>query len=139
VASPGHSGKVGVIGSCSGGRHTFLVACQTEGVDAAADLWGSAVMRPEDLTPMRPMAPIDMTANLTAPLLGIFGNDDQNPSPEAVNTLEAALMATGKSYEFHRYDGAGHGFFHYDGANYRQEQAVDGWSKVWAFFETHLT
>ena len=135
----GHNGKVGVIGSCSGGRHTFLVACQTPEVDAAVDLWGSTVMSPEALTPMRPVAPIDMTPNLRAPLLGLFGNDDQNPSPDAVNQLEGALKAAGKAYEFTRYDGAGHGFFYYDRPNYRQEQPVDGWNKVWDFFEKYLS
>ncbi|MSQ42279.1 MAG: dienelactone hydrolase family protein [Dehalococcoidia bacterium] len=116
----GHNGKVGVIGSCSGGRHSYLVACQTPDLDAAVDLWGGGVVaRPEELTPKRPVAAIDMTQHLNAPLLGIFGNDDANPSPEAVDTLEVALRAAGKQYAFHRYDGAGHGFMHYDGANYR--------------------
>ena len=39
-SSPHSNGKVGVIGSCSGGRLTFLVACRTKGFDAAVDLWG---------------------------------------------------------------------------------------------------
>ena len=57
------------------------------------------------------MAPIDYTASLKAPMLGIFGNEDRNPNPEQVNRLEAELKRHGKSNEFHRYDGAGHGFF----------------------------
>ena len=113
----------------------MLVTCLGTGVDAAADLWGGGVvMRQEDLTEKRPVAPIDYTARLNVPLLGIFGNDDVSPSPEQVNTHEAALKAASKQYEFHRYDGAGHGFFYYDRPNYRQEQAVDAWGKVWAFF-----
>jgi carboxymethylenebutenolidase len=133
------NGKVGVIGTCSGGRHTMLVACLGTGVNAAADLWGGAVvMKPEDLTEKRPTAPIDYTDRLNVPLLGIFGNDDVAPSPEQVNQHEEALKAAGKNYEFHRYDGAGHGFFYYDRPNYRQEQAVDGWKKVWDFFGRHL-
>ena len=36
------------------------------------------------------------------------------------------------------YANAGHGFFYYDRPAYRQEQAVDGWRRVFAFFETHL-
>jgi carboxymethylenebutenolidase len=36
------------------------------------------------------------------------------------------------------YPKAGHGFFYYDRPNYRQEQAVDGWKKLFAFLETHL-
>ena len=39
---------------------------------------------------------------------------------------------------FHRYDGAGHGFFCSERPNYHQAQAVDGWQRVWGFFEKHL-
>jgi carboxymethylenebutenolidase len=95
-------------------------------------------MKPEDLSPSRPVSPVDLTASLSCPLLGIFGNDDQNPSPEQVNIHEEALKAAGKEYEFHRYDGAGHGFQYYDRAAYRQEQAMDAWSKVWTFFDSKL-
>ena len=138
-AQPALNGKVGVIGTCSGGRHTMLVACLGTGVTAAADLWGGGVVaKPEELTPNRPVAPIDYTDRLNVPLLGLFGNDDASPTPEAVNTHEATLKAAGKNYEFHRYDGAGHGFFYYDRPNYRQEQAVDGWKKIWDFFGRHL-
>jgi carboxymethylenebutenolidase len=48
------------------------------------------------------------------------------------------LKAAGKEYEFHMYPGAGHGFFYYDRAAYRQEQAVDGWNKLFSFFSKHL-
>ena len=41
-------------------------------------------------------------------------------------------------YEFHRYDGAGHGFFYWHRPLYRPEQAMDGWAKVFAFFGKHL-
>ncbi len=68
----------------------------------------------------------------------LFGNDDKSPSPEQVNQHEAELKKCGKNYEFHRYDGAGHGFFYYDRPAYRQEQAVDGWKKVLAFCEKNL-
>ncbi|MBI2756021.1 MAG: dienelactone hydrolase family protein [Chloroflexi bacterium] len=137
---PTSNGKVGIIGSCSGGRHAFLAACRTPGgFDAVADLWGGRVVASaEELTPKMPVAPLDYTGDLSAPLLGIFGNDDQNPSPSHVDALEAALKQHGKSYEFHRYDGAGHGFFYYDRTAYRQQQAMDGWSKVFAFFDQHL-
>ncbi len=47
-------------------------------------------------------------------------------------------LEVGKTYEFHRYDGAGHGFFYWHRPLYRPEQAMDGWSKIWAFFGKHL-
>ena len=81
-----HNGKVGVFGSCSGGRHAFIYACQRKDVDACVDLWGGrVVMGPEELNAKTPVAPIEMTKDLPRPLLGIFGNDDRAPSPEQVN------------------------------------------------------
>jgi carboxymethylenebutenolidase len=137
---PFSSGKVGVIGPCSGGRYTFLSACRITGFDAAVDLWGGSVVvdKPEDLTSRRPVAPVDYTSGLSCPLLGLFGNDDPNPTPAHVNRMEAELQRLGKDYEFHRYDGAGHGFFYDNRPSYRQEQAMDGWAHVWRFFDTHL-
>ena len=95
-------------------------------------------MKQEELTPKRPAAPIDFTKDLSCPMIGLFGNDDKSPTPEQVNQHEAELKKHGKNYEFHRYDGAGHGFFYYDRGAYRQEQAVDGWKKVLAFLEKNL-
>ena len=137
---PEASGRVGVIGFCSGGRHTFLVACRVPGFSAAVDCWGGNVVidDPKLLTPQRPVAPIDMTADLGCPLLGLFGNDDQNPNRDHVNRLEAKLKELGKPYEFHRYDGAGHAFFNASRIAYRPEQAADGWAKVLAFFNKTL-
>jgi carboxymethylenebutenolidase len=136
---PTSNGKVGIIGSCSGGRHSVLAASLGGGFDAVVDLWGGGVvMAADQLTPARPVAPIDYAERLDAPLLGIFGNDDKSPTPEQVDIHEAELQRLGKPYEFHRYDGAGHGFFYYHAPAYRQEQAMDAWGKVFAFFDANL-
>ncbi len=136
---PYASDKAGVIGTCSGGRHTFLVACRTQGFNAAVECWGGrVVMSSDELTPKMPVAPIDYTKDLSCPLLGIFGEEDASPTPEQVSLHEAELKKHGKSYEFHMYPDAGHGFFYYDRSASRPEQAADGWQKVWAFFEKHL-
>ncbi len=133
------NGKVGVFGTCSGGRHAYLAACRVPGFDAVADLWGGGVvMAPADLTPNRPVAPIDYTADLACPLLGLFGAEDRSPTPEQVAQHEQVLKQHGKHYEFTMYPDAGHGFFYHDRPNYRQAQAVDGWQKVFAFFGKHL-
>ena len=133
------NGKVGVFGTCSGGRHAFLVACRVKGFDAAVDCWGGrVVMSKEELTAKQPVAPIDYTKDLPCPLLGLFGAEDKSPSPEQVAQHEQELKKHGKTYEFHMYSQAGHGFFYYDRPAYRQEQAADGWKKVFAFLEKHL-
>ncbi|MCL2126251.1 MAG: dienelactone hydrolase family protein [Oscillospiraceae bacterium] len=136
---PYSSGKAGVIGMCSGGRHAFLAACKVSGFHAAVDCWGGrVVMAKEDLSPSNPVAPIDLTPQLACPLLGIFGNDDQFPTPDQVDLQEAELKKYGKDYTFHRYDGAGHGFWSYDREAYRPVQAMDSWEKVLEFFGRHL-
>lgn len=136
---PYSTGKTGIIGTCSGGRHTFLIACKTTGFDAAVDCWGGrVVMAKDELNDKQPIAPFDLTKDLSCPLLGLFGEEDQSPPPHEVSQHEEELKKYGKNYEFHMYPDAGHGFFYYDKAMYRQEQAVDGWSKVLSFFGKHL-
>ena len=74
------------------GRHAFIYACQKRDVDACVELWGGrVVMGKEELNAKTPVAPIEMTKDLSCPLLGLFGNDDRAPSPEQVNQHEAEL------------------------------------------------
>jgi carboxymethylenebutenolidase len=138
---PYSNGKVGVIGVCSGGRHSFLAACQIKGFNAAVECWGGPPIDLEAIRSHQPAAPIDDTSNssnLGCPLLGIFGNDDQAPSPEMVNRHEEELKKYGKNYEFHRYDGAGHGIWYYTAPSYRPQQAMDSWQKAFEFFGKYL-
>lgn len=133
------SGKIGIWGTCSGGRHAYLAACRVPGFTAVVDCWGGrVVMEEKDLSPNFPVAPLDYTRDLNAPLLGIFGEDDHSPTPAQVAIHEAELKKHGKTYEFHMYQDAGHGFFYHNRPNYRQAQAVDGWNKIFAFLEKHL-
>jgi carboxymethylenebutenolidase len=138
-ALPSANGKVGTIGFCSGGRQVYLAACTIPSLDAAVDCWGGGVIAtPEQLNDKRPVAPIDLTKDMQVPLLGIFGNEDRNPTVEHVNETEEELKRHGKVYEFHRYDGVGHGFFATDRPAYRAAQAVDAWGKVFAWYERWL-
>ena len=132
------NGKVGVIGHCSGGRQSVLSACHLD-LDAAVDCYGAWVVgTPPEGWPTKVTGLDDQLPGLRAPLLGLFGNDDQYPTPEQVDALEAILQANAKSYEFHRYDGAGHAFFANDRPSYRVEAANDGWERIAAFYGAHL-
>jgi carboxymethylenebutenolidase len=135
---PTSDGKVGVIGYCSGGRQSVLAACNLD-LDAAVDCYGAFVTgTPPEGFPLKVTNLVDQLPNLRCPLLGLFGNDDQYPSPEQVDELEEILKANGKKYEFHRYDGAGHAFFSNDRPAYRPEAANDGWERIEQFYKTHL-
>ena len=133
------NGKVGVIGYCSGGRQSFLVACSLP-VDAAVDCYGAFVTRsPDPAMGMSAMTSLmDIAGNLSGPLLGLFGADDKYPTPEEVAELEQALKGHGKTTEFHSYEGAGHAFFAVDRPAYRPEAAVDGWAKIFDFYGRNL-
>ena len=131
------NGRVGVIGYCSGGRQSVLAACNID-LDAAVDCYGAFVVGdpPPDRPNMRSIA--DQLPNLRAPLLGLFGNEDSHPSPEQVDELEQILKDNGKTYEFHRYDDAGHAFFSPDRPSYRVAAANDGWEQIEAFYDNYL-
>lgn len=137
-ALSGSNGKVGVIGFCSGGRHSVLAACSVD-LQAAVDCYGAFVVEPAPEGMPKSMVPfVDRLAELRCPLLGLFGADDQHPSPEHVSQLDAILTEHGKPHELHSYPDAGHAFFAVDRPSYRPAAANDGWAKILSFFGTHL-
>ena len=135
-ALPTSNGKVGVIGYCSGGRQSVLVACSLD-VDAAVDCYGAFVTGTPPEGSLRGNL-VDQLPNLQAPLLGMFGKDDKYPSVEHVAELDQILTANGKEHEFHSYDDAGHAFFSVDRPSYRVAAANDGWIRIAAFYRKHL-
>ncbi|MGO8960499.1 MAG: dienelactone hydrolase family protein [Streptosporangiaceae bacterium] len=134
----GANGKVGVIGYCSGGRQSFLAACSLP-LDAAVDCYGAFIVNtPPDGMPLKATPLVGLAADLSCPLLGLFGADDQYPTPDETAALSKALDEAGKPHEFHTYDGAGHAFFSVNRPAYRPEAANDGWQKIWDFYGRHL-
>lgn len=131
----GHSdpGRQCVIGFCMGGRLSYLWAAHGEGVRAAVVFYGGNILVPWGQGP----TPFDRTGEIDCPLLGLFGNDDENPSPADVDRIAAELDRTGKDYEFHRYDGAGHAFLNFMRPSLREEAAADAWEKCRAFLKAH--
>ena len=137
-AMPASNGKVGVIGFCSGGRQSFLAACSLP-LDAAVDCYGAFVVgTPPEGMPLKVGPIVDLTPNLSCPLLGLFGAEDQHPSQEQVAELEKALVEAGKTFEFHSYEGAGHAFFAVNRQAYRPEAATDGWQRIFDFYGRYL-
>ena len=86
---PTSNGKVASIGYCSGGRQSFLAGCRLP-LDAVIDCYGAFVVgSPPEGMPLKVTAVVDQAPNLSAPLLGLFGADDQYPSPEQTDELAA--------------------------------------------------
>ena len=134
------NGKVASIGYCSGGRQSFLAGCRLP-LDAVIDCYGAFVSVD---TPADPQMPLKRTAvigeagNLRGPVLGLFGAEDQYPSPAETELLAAALTAAKKEYTFRTFENAGHGFFAVDRPYYRVEAANEGWREIFAFLEQNL-
>lgn len=128
--------RIGILGHCWGGRVAWLGACNNPDYKACIVFYGGRVKLAfaDAGTP-----PIELADRITCPVLGIFGNEDQGPSPADVNDYEAALKEAGVAYEFHRYDGAGHGFQDFNDTNrFRKAQSDDAWQKALAFLDRHL-
>ncbi|MHB8329864.1 MAG: dienelactone hydrolase family protein [Acidimicrobiales bacterium] len=132
------NGKLATIGFCSGGRQSFLAACRLQ-LDAAVDCYGAFVVAsPPEGSPVKVGPIAHLAKDLSCPLLGLFGADDQFPSPAEVHELEQVLTEHNKTFEFHFYEGAGHAFFATNRTNYRPEAANEGWERIWEFFGRHL-
>jgi carboxymethylenebutenolidase len=137
-AMPVSNGKVGTIGYCSGGRQSFLAACELP-IDAAVDCYGAFVVAPSPPElPYRMEAIIDRAPGISCPVLGLFGAEDKNPSPADVARIDEELTRLGKQHEFHTFEHAGHSFFAVDRPAYRVEAAVEGWRLVFDFFGRNL-
>ncbi|WAL58096.1 dienelactone hydrolase family protein [Thermocoleostomius sinensis] len=120
--------KIASIGWCFGGSWSLNTALQLPDQLAAAVIYygGQLVTDPEQLQ------------SLQMPILGVFGELDDNPSPETVYEFKAALDSLGKSAEIYIYEGADHAFANPSGTRYNPEVAEDAWQRTIAFLDRHL-
>ena len=128
--------RIGIVGHCWGGRVSWVGACSNPDYKACAIFYGGRIemVMGEGNPPA-----IDLAPNITCPVIGLFGNDDENPTPKVVNDLDVALTQAGVEHHFYRYDNAGHAFQSFNSPErYRPEASEDAWEKVLAFFGEKL-
>ena len=126
--------RLGIIGFCMGGLVSIYGRSQSTLEGCRGLLWGQC-HGPPGVGP----APFERTGEIHCPLLGLFGEDDANPSPADMRKLDDELTKHGKVHEFHSYPGAGHAFMNRRGERYRADADRDSWPKTLAFFAKHLT
>ncbi len=126
--------RLGITGFCMGGRVAYLMAAHRADLRAAVVFYGGNIMLPWGEGP----APFDLSDGIQCPVMGLFGEDDPNPSPADVAKLDAELTRLGKAHEFHSYAGAGHAFMNEERPSYREQAASDAWSKCLGWFERYL-
>jgi carboxymethylenebutenolidase len=130
----GDTSKLAVTGFCWGGRIVWLYAAHSPRLKAGAAWYGRLVGQPGELTPKHP---IDVVADLKAPVLGLYGEKDQGIPLDTVEKMRAALKAAGKTNsEILVYD-AQHGFNADYRPSYDKASADEAWGKMLAFFKKH--
>lgn len=128
--------RIGVTGFCRGGTYTLLFTTHSREVKAAVAWYGQ--IKPAKTPGIRTAGPLDLAGQITAPLLGLYGDADQGIPVADVREMEAALKAAGKTAEFVVYPGAPHAFHADYRPSYRPEAAKDGWSRCVAWFTRYL-
>jgi carboxymethylenebutenolidase len=126
--------RLGITGFCMGGRVAYLMAGASDAFKAGVVFWGGNIMVPWGEGP----APLDYTDKITAPVLGLFGDDDPNPTPADVAKIDAEMTRLGKEHEFHSYAGAGHAFINESRPCFRPEESADAWKRAIDWFKKYL-
>ncbi|MBC7718676.1 MAG: dienelactone hydrolase family protein [Chitinophagaceae bacterium] len=134
-ANGGDLKKVGITGFCWGGRITWLYAQQSKNVKAGVAWYGRLVGQPSALTPKHP---VDLAANLTGPVPGLYGGQDGGIPVSTVATMQNALAAGNKAArasQFVLYPDAPHAFHADYRPSYRKEAAADGFKRALDWFK----
>ncbi len=128
--------RIGTVGHCLGGRTSYLGLVYNPIFAAAVLLYHGNIFESRgDGMP----APFELTRNIDCPILGLFGKEDVNPSPEAVARLSDELTRLDIRHEFHSYDGTGHAFQDFHAAtHYRPKSADDAWAKMLTFLKREM-
>ena len=119
--------RIGAIGWCWGGGRSLDVALQEPTLAADVINYGPPATDPEALK------------KINAPILGLYGGQDQGIPPDAVHKFEAALKQLGKKIDVKIYDDAGHAFENPNNkAGYRADDAADAWKRTVSFLAETL-
>jgi carboxymethylenebutenolidase len=128
--------RLGVTGFCGGGALTLHTAAEYPGVAAAVPWYGQVKRTYSDAPGVDAFS---LTARITAPVLGLYGEADPGIPADDVKRFEAELKKTNPNVEFVLYPGAQHAFFSDDRSQaYQKAAAEDGWKRCLAFFDKHL-
>ena len=121
------SAKFGVVGFCMGGALAQHTATHNAKVGAAVSFYGGFK---QVETPWE---------NLSAPLLLIYGENDQGVPAEQGRELERKLSKMGKNVEVVIYPDADHAFFNDTRpAVHNPHAAADAWRRTIELFRRHL-
>jgi carboxymethylenebutenolidase len=132
--SKGDTTKLGITGFCWGGRIVWLYAAHNPDLKAGVAWYGRLTSPATDLQPKHPL---DLVADLKAPVLGLYGGADQGIPNETVEKMKKALADAKKPCEIVLYPDTPHGFHADYRPSYREKEAQDGWKRLQEWFKKH--
>ncbi|HEX3430400.1 MAG TPA: dienelactone hydrolase family protein [Rhizomicrobium sp.] len=131
------AGRLAITGFCWGGRIVWLYAAHNPALKAGAAFYG-ALRTPTPRNPLRPLYPLDLAAEIDAPVIGFYGGKDEGIPVSDIEAMRAALARAGKrNCEITVYMDAGHGFFADYRPSYNEADAKLAWAKTLAWFRQH--
>lgn len=128
----GDVARLAITGFCWGGRITWLYSAHNPDVRAGVAWYGRLIGESNALTPAHP---VDVAAQLKAPVLGLYGGADEGIPLDTIEKMRAACGAAGKTCEIKVYDGVPHAFHADYRPSYRPDAAKDGWARMLAWFK----
>jgi carboxymethylenebutenolidase len=105
-------GRIGIVGFCMGGRIVYLMSAANPAIKAGVMYYGGDTFAAWG----EGLSPFECTKDIRCPIMGHFGEDDQNPSPADMRKLDAELTRLGKQHEFYSYPNAAHAFANFGSA-----------------------
>ena len=130
----GDAKRQGITGFCWGGRIVWLYAAHSKNLRAGVAWYGRLTSAVTDNTPKHPL---DIAADLKAPVLGLYGGADQGIPLNTVEQMRARLERAGSGSEIVVYPEAPHGFHADYRPSYRAQTAQDGWRRMQDWFRRH--
>ena len=130
----GDGAKLGITGFCWGGRIVWLYAAHNPKLKAGVAWYGRLT---GDTDALHPQHPLNMVPSIKAPVLGLYGAEDQGIPVEIVEMMQDDLKKTNNPSEIVIYPDAPHGFHADFRSSYRQDPAQDGWKRLQAWFKKH--
>lgn len=130
----GDVARLAITGFCWGGRQTWLYAAHNPALKAGVAWYGVLDGAATDRTPK---FPLDLAAQIKAPVLGLYGSADQGIPMDDVDAMRSELTKAGSKSQIHVYEGAPHAFHADYRPTFRKDAAEDGWKRLLAWFRAN--
>ena len=102
--------------------------------------WHGTGVWAETIPRTTPANPLDRVGDLHAPVLGLYGLQDQSIPQDSLEQMKQAIAQgpqAGRGSQFVVYDDAGHAFFADYRPSYKKADAEDGWRRALVWFKQH--